>query len=151
MGNLGWTEIFFIVVFALIIFGPRKLPELAKTLGRTMAQLRRASEEFKHTWEAEVDRTDIKSVKNDLTKLSNTSVATDDDKDDSQEPNATPEPLTFEYPQINPVSEAIPQGPVSASVTAGAAVSSNNTTNPETASATQSTEPSKDEHPVSIA
>ncbi|MBL8148605.1 MAG: twin-arginine translocase TatA/TatE family subunit [Blastocatellia bacterium] len=56
MGNLGWSEMFFIVVFALIIFGPRKLPEIAKTLGRTLSQLRRASDEFKHAWESEVDR-----------------------------------------------------------------------------------------------
>lgn len=56
MGNLGWSEMFFIVVFALIIFGPRRLPEIAKTLGRTVAQLRRASEEFKHTWESEAER-----------------------------------------------------------------------------------------------
>ena len=56
MGNLGWTEMFFIVAFALIVFGPRKLPEIAKTLGHAVAQLRRASEEFKKTWEAEVDR-----------------------------------------------------------------------------------------------
>lgn len=56
MGNLGWTEIFFIVTFALIVFGPRKLPEIARTLGRTMAQLRRTSEEFRNAWEAEVER-----------------------------------------------------------------------------------------------
>jgi len=56
MGNLGWTEMFFIVAFALIVFGPRKLPEIAKTLGHAVAQLRRASEEFKKTWEAEVNR-----------------------------------------------------------------------------------------------
>lgn len=55
MGNLGWTEIFFIVAFALIVFGPRKLPEIARTLGRTMAQLRRTSEEFRNAWEAEVE------------------------------------------------------------------------------------------------
>lgn len=55
MGNLGWTEIFFIVAFALIVFGPRRLPEIARTLGRTMAQLRRTSEEFRNAWEAEVE------------------------------------------------------------------------------------------------
>src|SRR6185436_11823344 len=54
MGNLGWTEMFFIVAFALIVFGPRKLPEIAKTLGHAVAQLKRASDEFKRTWEAEV-------------------------------------------------------------------------------------------------
>jgi sec-independent protein translocase protein TatB len=58
MGNLGWPEMIFIVIAALIIFGPRKLPEIARTLGGFMAQLRRASDEFKRTWETEVDRLD---------------------------------------------------------------------------------------------
>jgi|SRR5262249_15841679 len=55
MGSLGWSEILIILVIALIIFGPRKLPELGKTLGESLAQFRRASEDFKRTWEAEVE------------------------------------------------------------------------------------------------
>src|SRR5262249_12593392 len=55
MGSLGWPEILLILVVALIIFGPRKLPELGKTLGESLAQFRRASEDFKRTWEAEVE------------------------------------------------------------------------------------------------
>jgi TatA/E family protein of Tat protein translocase len=43
-----------ILVVALIIFGPRKLPELGKTLGEGLAQFRKASDEFKRTWETEV-------------------------------------------------------------------------------------------------
>jgi TatA/E family protein of Tat protein translocase len=48
-------EILLILVIALIIFGPRKLPELGKTLGQSLAQFRRASEDFKRQWEDEVD------------------------------------------------------------------------------------------------
>jgi sec-independent protein translocase protein TatA len=55
MGSLGWPEILIILVIALIIFGPRKLPELGKTLGASLAQFRRASEDFKRTWEEEVE------------------------------------------------------------------------------------------------
>ena len=55
MGSLGWPEILIILVIALIIFGPRKLPELGKTLGQSLAQFRRASEDFKRTWEQEVE------------------------------------------------------------------------------------------------
>ena len=55
MGNLGWPEILMILVIALIIFGPRKLPELGKTLGQSLAQFRKASEDFKRTWEEEVE------------------------------------------------------------------------------------------------
>lgn len=55
MGSLGMPEILMILVIALIIFGPRKLPELGKTLGQSLAQFRRASEDFKRQWEDEVD------------------------------------------------------------------------------------------------
>jgi sec-independent protein translocase protein TatA len=52
---LGATEIALILVVALVIFGPRKLPELGKSFGQAMAQFRRASEDFKRTWEQEVE------------------------------------------------------------------------------------------------
>lgn len=55
MGSLGMPEILVILVVALIIFGPRKLPELGKTLGESLAQFRKASDEFKKTWETEVE------------------------------------------------------------------------------------------------
>src|SRR3954468_22385166 len=54
MGSLGMPEILMILVIALIIFGPRKLPELGKTLGQSLAQFRRGSEDFKRQWEDEV-------------------------------------------------------------------------------------------------
>jgi sec-independent protein translocase protein TatA len=55
MGGMSWTEILFILVVALIIFGPRKLPELGKSLGGAISQFKKASEEFKRSWEDEVE------------------------------------------------------------------------------------------------
>jgi TatA/E family protein of Tat protein translocase len=52
---LGMNEIIVIMVIALIVFGPRKLPDLGKSLGQAMAQFRRASDDFKRTWEQEVE------------------------------------------------------------------------------------------------
>jgi sec-independent protein translocase protein TatA len=54
MGNLGMQEILIIFVLALIVFGPRKLPELGKSLGKGLAEFKRASNELKQTWEDEV-------------------------------------------------------------------------------------------------
>jgi TatA/E family protein of Tat protein translocase len=53
--GLGMGEIILILVIALVVFGPRKLPELGKSLGQAMSQFRRASEDFKRTWEQEVE------------------------------------------------------------------------------------------------
>ena len=52
--SLGSTELFFILVMALVFFGPRKLPQIGRTLGKTLADFRRASEDFKRTWDKEV-------------------------------------------------------------------------------------------------
>jgi TatA/E family protein of Tat protein translocase len=52
---LGTTELLVIAVVALIIFGPRKLPEIGRTIGKSLAEFKRASEDFKRTWESEVD------------------------------------------------------------------------------------------------
>jgi sec-independent protein translocase protein TatA len=53
MGSLGMQEIIVIFVLALIVFGPRKLPEIGRTLGKSLAEFRRASNELRQTWEAE--------------------------------------------------------------------------------------------------
>lgn len=52
--SIGTSELILIAVVALIIFGPRKLPQMAKTIGKTMAEFRNATNEFKSTWEKEV-------------------------------------------------------------------------------------------------
>src|SRR3954468_3554779 len=55
MGNLGMSEMVFIFVLALLIFGPKKLPELGKTLGKAMTEFRRASSELKSTFDREMN------------------------------------------------------------------------------------------------
>ena len=54
LDTLGSTELLFILVVALIFFGPRKLPQLAKSMGKGLAEFRKASDDFKRTWEREV-------------------------------------------------------------------------------------------------
>jgi TatA/E family protein of Tat protein translocase len=54
LDSLGSTELLFILVIALIFFGPRKLPQLARSMGKGLAEFRKASDDFKRTWEREV-------------------------------------------------------------------------------------------------
>ena len=72
MGSLGMQEIIIIFVLALIIFGPRKLPELGKTLGKGLAEFKKASNELKQTWEEEVQLEKEKEALTDLMKDSST-------------------------------------------------------------------------------
>ncbi|HEX7955511.1 MAG TPA: twin-arginine translocase TatA/TatE family subunit [Pyrinomonadaceae bacterium] len=52
---LGTTELLVIAVVALILFGPRRLPEIGRKVGKGIAEFKRASDDFKRTWEYEVE------------------------------------------------------------------------------------------------
>jgi TatA/E family protein of Tat protein translocase len=54
MGSLGLPEIAFIFILALLIFGPKKLPEIGRTLGKGMAEFRKATNELKRTINTEL-------------------------------------------------------------------------------------------------
>ena len=53
-GSIGMPELIIILVIALIIFGPRKLPELGKSLGRSLNEFKRASTDLQNTLEQEI-------------------------------------------------------------------------------------------------
>jgi len=54
LGSVGLPELIIIFTIALIIFGPRKLPELGKSLGKSLAEFKRASNELKNTLDEEI-------------------------------------------------------------------------------------------------
>ena len=55
LGSIGTPELLVIFVIALVVFGPRRLPELGRQLGRTIAEFKRATSELQSTLEREID------------------------------------------------------------------------------------------------
>src|SRR5436189_6265662 len=61
-GSIGMPELIIIFVIALIIFGPRKLPELGRSLGKSLAEFKKASNELRSTLEEEIRIEEQKEV-----------------------------------------------------------------------------------------
>src|SRR5215467_4453144 len=64
MGQLGFSEMLVIFVVALLVFGPKKLPELGKSLGKGIREFKKATDELKSSWEDQVK--DIAEPINDM-------------------------------------------------------------------------------------
>ena len=73
-GSIGMPELIIIFVIALIIFGPRKLPELGRSLGKSLAEFKRASNELKSTLEEEI-RLEEQRTSFEASKAANTAPA----------------------------------------------------------------------------
>ena len=73
-GSIGMPELIIIFVIALIIFGPRKLPELGRSLGKSLAEFKRASNELKSTLEEEI-RLEEQRTTFEASKAANTAPA----------------------------------------------------------------------------
>lgn len=73
MGPLGWQETVVIFVLALLLFGPKKLPELGKTIGKALTEFRRASNELKSTFDREMQNLEkeTESIKQATTEVQN--------------------------------------------------------------------------------
>src|SRR6266478_283566 len=64
MGQLGFAEMLVIFIVALLVFGPKKLPELGKSLGKGIREFKKATEELKSSWEDQVK--DVSAPLNDI-------------------------------------------------------------------------------------
>ncbi len=66
MPNIGFPELILILIIALLIFGPKKLPEIGKSIGKAISELKRASNELKETIEDEIRAEEIKKFEESL-------------------------------------------------------------------------------------
>jgi TatA/E family protein of Tat protein translocase len=85
-GSLGVSELILIFAVILIVFGPRRLPEIGKTLGKALGEFRKATDDLKNTIEREVRLEELKTIAPDI-RASVNSVARS-----TFDPISTPEP-----------------------------------------------------------
>ena len=90
LGSIGMPELIIIFVIALIIFGPRKLPELGRSLGKSLSEFKRASNELKSTLEEEI-RLDEQRANLEASKAASAAAAA-----------ATPPPVQAAPPDVTP-------------------------------------------------
>ena len=109
-GTLGGPELFLILVVALIVFGPRKLPEIGKSMGKMMAEFRKASQDFQRTIEEEVEAEKLReATRIDPPAWSSTPTSS---TPTSSTPAALPAASTEVTPSSPPASgEAHPEAP----------------------------------------
>lgn len=103
--SLGTSELILIGIVALIFLGPRRLPEIARKIGKVMADLRGTANDFKSTWEKEVDL-------EEETKALRIDNLLDDEPDDTPVPrensilpDTSDEPSTIEVPAIKAMNK----------------------------------------------
>jgi Tat protein translocase TatB subunit len=68
MLGIGFPEMLVILAIALLVFGPKKLPEVGKTIGRAIREFRRTSDELKDRFEEEIKADEFRQAKEDLQK-----------------------------------------------------------------------------------
>jgi sec-independent protein translocase protein TatA len=88
-GSIGMPELIIILVIALIIFGPRKLPELGKSLGRSLNEFKKASTDLQNTLEQEIKIEEQKESASKAREEESTASAAIP-KDDSDDQNSAP-------------------------------------------------------------
>jgi TatA/E family protein of Tat protein translocase len=67
-GSLGLPELLLILAVALLVFGPKKLPEVGRSLGKAMREFKKSTEEIKDKFEEQIRADDFKDIQEDIKK-----------------------------------------------------------------------------------
>ena len=111
MFGLGMMEILMILAIALIVVGPQKLPELAKTLGRAMGEFKRSAQDLKRSIDIEttvgdidVPKTDLKEILKEKTKDAESDVSSEEEEKNVDEATESADETQGESDQNSPAS-----------------------------------------------
>ena len=98
-GSLGLPELLLIFAVALIVFGPRKLPEIGRTLGKALGEFKKATDDLKNTIEREVRIEETRTINTPVIASSSTVSRAEPAAPDTPAAPATPVPEATEYTQ----------------------------------------------------
>ncbi len=87
MFGIGMPELLLLLAIALIVLGPKKLPDLAKSLGRAMREFKKATSEFKESIQIDEDLSDVKKAFDDLGSDIKDSISLDKDTSEFKRPD----------------------------------------------------------------
>ena len=107
-GSLGVSELILIFAVILIVFGPRRLPEIGKTLGKALGEFRKATDDLKNTIEREVRLEELKTIAPDI-RASVNSIARDPISlfdPSTPDPASTLDPVSSPEPPLLETAEA---------------------------------------------
>ena len=93
--SIGTSELILVGIVALIFLGPRKLPEMARKLGKIMTEFRGTANEFKETWQREVNFEEETKVF-DINALESETVSRTEPPPEPQPADSPPEPVIRE-------------------------------------------------------
>jgi len=65
-GSLGMPELIVIMVIALLVFGPKKLPEVGRSIGKALREFKKTTEDIKGKFEEQINAEEFKDIKNDV-------------------------------------------------------------------------------------
>ena len=103
-GSLGGAELLIILVLALLLFGPRRLPEIGRTIGKGLTEFRKATSDFKANLEREVDLKDVKNARDTIREAKQEIRSTIDGATRLEVPVPPSEPK--EHPEDQPATDA---------------------------------------------
>jgi Tat protein translocase TatB subunit len=119
MFGIGMPEMLLILAIALIVIGPKKLPDLAKSLGRAFAEFKRATSELKESFEIDSELKEIKTTFNEMSSELKEAIVVDADtkpegqnlSDNSKDSKTTLNEMSGELKEANDVDiDAKPEG-----------------------------------------